>query len=255
MHRRMPGSEASNLHIAASRFERLDARVLDIICTSDWIHLGEPPLDRAFEIREQLSFGRYVFALKLCLAAIYRSIKPRVSAEELRRHYASTEFREFYFKAGDRLGFENDRFTFAFAEHFLEHLWLPETFSLLAELRRIMAPGGVLRVSVPDADLRTYEPPEEPGFPRKSAWTHHQKHKMRWNVYSLSAVLESCGFRAEPVVYCTRDGVFHNDVKTLDLASSSPRAASYRASLDYLRRVPSLIVDGVKPLATERPEE
>lgn len=244
----MPGHQITNLHIAASRFERLEARVLDLICKPDWIHLGEPPLRRDLEIREQLSYGNYPFAFKLCAAAIYRRLKPKVPVAKLREYYEATEFREFYFQKGDRLEFEDNQFTFAFAEHFFEHLWLQETLDLLTELERIMAPGGVLRISVPDADLRTYEPPESPCFPRKSPWTHHQKHKMRWNIYSLTSVLEICGFEVEPVMYCDRDGVFHNDLERLNLHATDPKSAPYRATLDYLRRVPSLIVDAIKPL-------
>lgn len=45
-----------------------------------------------------------------------------------------------------------------FCEHCLEHFSLPEARRLLREIRRVLAPGGTLRLIVPDAELylRTY---------------------------------------------------------------------------------------------------
>ena len=45
-----------------------------------------------------------------------------------------------------------------FSEHCLEHFHLPEGMRLLREIRRVLAPGGTLRLVVPDAELylRTY---------------------------------------------------------------------------------------------------
>jgi predicted SAM-dependent methyltransferase len=45
-----------------------------------------------------------------------------------------------------------------FSEHFLEHFDIMEVESILKECRRVLAPGGVLRLVVPDAEryLRTY---------------------------------------------------------------------------------------------------
>jgi len=45
-----------------------------------------------------------------------------------------------------------------FSEHCLEHLALPAARKLLGEIRRVLAPGGTVRLVVPDAELylRTY---------------------------------------------------------------------------------------------------
>jgi predicted SAM-dependent methyltransferase len=40
-----------------------------------------------------------------------------------------------------------------FTEHCLEHFDLPVAFGILKECYRILAPGGVLRIAVPDAEL------------------------------------------------------------------------------------------------------
>lgn len=45
-----------------------------------------------------------------------------------------------------------------FSEHCLEHFSLPPALSLLREIRRVLAPGGTVRIVVPDGELylRTY---------------------------------------------------------------------------------------------------
>jgi predicted SAM-dependent methyltransferase len=50
------------------------------------------------------------------------------------------------------LPFEAGTASFIYSEHFLEHLEFPtEVIGLLRESYRVLAPGGVLRVGVPDA--------------------------------------------------------------------------------------------------------
>jgi SAM-dependent methyltransferase len=237
------------LHLAASRLERLSRPATEILCTQDWIHLGEPPIDWSAEIREQFSFGWWITGFRLWLASLYRARFPRYSASELERLYAASVFREFFFKAGDRLDFENDTFDFIVSEHFFEHLFLPDAVALLKECQRILKPGGVIRTCVPDADLRSYAPPEKPGYPSaRVSWAHHQKHKSRWNVYSLSEALRISGLQATPIQYCTSDGLYHDDLhqSTARAQQENHPASALISTTAYFRRLPSLIVDGQK---------
>jgi predicted SAM-dependent methyltransferase len=236
------------LHLAASRFERLEDHILQTICTPEWVHLGEPPINWSNEIIEQIYFGRPATALRLALASLYRQYRPKTTIAKLKTYYAATDFREFFFKAGDPLPFENGMIEFGFAEHFFEHLWFDEAISLLKEIYRILKHPGVFRISVPDADLRVYLPPESPGFPgRRVPWNHHQKHKMRWNVNSLCSALEISGFQAKPRLYCDQHGVFHDLICQAGNDSDNPATAkTFIGSTQYLRRLPSLIVDAYK---------
>ena len=237
------------LHLAASRLERLSRPATALLCQPGWTHLGEPPIDWAAEVREQFCFS-WLGGLRLWLASHYRRWRPRYSPEELTRLYAACEFREFFFQAGGRLDFEDGTFDFIVSEHFFEHLHLPDALALLRECHRILRPGGVIRTCVPDADLRGYAPPESPGYPGTSVpWTHHQKHKSRWNVYSFSEVLRLAGLEPRPIQYCTSDRVYHDDLPAAAESAKSQQhpAADLIASTAYFRRLPSLIVDGVKP--------
>lgn len=229
---------ATKLHLAASRFERLPREVTALICRPDWVHLGEPPLNAAAEVREYWECGRHFGAALTWAAGWYRRQNPRYSPEELKTLYASCEFRPFHFEVGGKLEFDDERFEFVFSEHFFEHLFLDEAVALFCECYRIMKPGGVIRTSVPDADLRSYCAIEPAGYPsRRVPWGHHQKHKSRWNVYSLSEVLRIAGFQPRPVMWCDREGTFHKMLPEGELTGT----------LAYLRRMPSLIIDGIKP--------
>jgi predicted SAM-dependent methyltransferase len=50
-----------------------------------------------------------------------------------------------------------------FSEHFIEHITKPDAARLLSECYRILKPGGILRVSTPDAELflRSYAGDQE----------------------------------------------------------------------------------------------
>ena len=232
------------LHLAASRFERLSHEATSLICQPGWTHLGEPPIDWAAEVREQFRFGCWTSGLRLWLASSYRRWKPRYSETELQRFHSSCEFREFYFEAGKHLAFDDNEFDFIFSEHFFEHLWLPDAIALLRECRRILKPGGVIRTCVPDADLRSYAPPEMSGYPSSRVpWSHHQKHRTRWSIFSLSEALKLVGLEARPVMWCDDRGCFHHKMPS---CAGHPTAALL-GTLDYFRRLPSLIVDGISP--------
>lgn len=55
-----------------------------------------------------------------------------------------------YLDLSRRLPFEDGVFTYAFGEHVIEHLGQAVGAGLLRELRRVLRPGGVLRLTTPD---------------------------------------------------------------------------------------------------------
>lgn len=64
----------------------------------------------------------------------------------------------FQFDLTRRLPFPNDSFAGIFSEHVLEHFDLEQGRELLRECLRVLRPGGVLRLVVPDGEtiLKTY---------------------------------------------------------------------------------------------------
>ncbi|MGL4880978.1 MAG: class I SAM-dependent methyltransferase, partial [Waterburya sp.] len=161
---------------------------------------------------------------------------------------SKTDFREFYYQPNGKLEFEDNTFDFIFSEHFFEHLFLNEAVKLLKECRRILKPHGVIRIVVPDADLRIYEKPEDSGFPNsKVPWSHPDKHKTRWSIYSLPLAIKDAGLIPRPIMYCDKHGEFFNSIpESSDSQYNYSEDKKFVFSLDYIRRTPSLIVDGIK---------
>lgn len=118
------------------------------------------------------------------------------------------------------LPFASGSFTGVFSEHCLEHFSLLPALSLLREIRRVLAPAGMLRLVVPDGELylRTYASQldgESHGkFPFQAAeitdplWTpissvnrvfyqdrdSHFGHRTMFDFRSLATLLQHCGF-------------------------------------------------------------
>ena len=99
------------------------------------------------------------------------------------------------------LPFGDDVFEAALGSHVLEHLAPDEGAALLAELRRVLAPGGVLRIAVPDLDavIAAYDPADPDGFldgllqGRTRSRSRH-RHWWHYNERSLRAAFEGAGF-------------------------------------------------------------
>jgi predicted SAM-dependent methyltransferase len=158
--------------------------------------------------------------------------------------YDRTDFRPWIFAPGDKLDFPDNEFTFVYSEHVLEHFRYDIAVDLFAEVFRTLKPGGVVRTVVPDPDYRVYEPPERVGYPSRAlGMDHPNKHKVRWNVYLLARTLEMLGFEANPIVWCSDDGTFHENVPSRSNLDTEP---DYVSTLRYVQRPRSLIVDGVK---------
>lgn len=93
-----------------------------------------------------------------------------------------------------------------YASHSLEYFDRQEAEQVLAEWRRVLAPGGTLRVAVPDFDalLEVYRRSRElrfllgPLYGRMEIDTASGKqklyHKTTYNFAHLKALLEQCGF-------------------------------------------------------------
>ncbi|MBP2313919.1 methyltransferase domain-containing protein [Azospirillum soli] len=224
-------SPSTDRHPTAPPFQRLrlgavcpDAGLPPLFDGESWTHLGDPS---------------------------YRPVEPlwRRVAGLLRRPSpaAGVRFQPWVYRKGDRLPFEDGAFSLVVTEDYLQRLFFDETLALLRECRRVLRVGGVLRVAVPDADLRTYARPEPPGYPdRRMPFTHPAKHRTRWSVYMLAETLTLAGLQPVPLVYCTRDGAFQDAVPGFRTAGYEGVADPLVFTLDCVRNRRALIVDGVR---------
>lgn len=240
----------SRLQLGTSRLEELDPRVLDTFLDKSWIHLGDAPsAQRPRSVARYLGhFRRHpVRSARQAIRTFGRRLSPAagLNPDTL---YERTNFRPFYFKRGDRLPFDDETFGFIFSEHFFHHLFLDDAVALFRECQRVLKTGGVIRTIVPDADLRTYEPPEPAGFPDvRMSFLEPLKHKTRYSVYMLEETLRLSGFEPVSLRYCDRHGEYirKNPREMREVYAGCPEKSLVFA-LDYVMRPDSLIVDGIK---------
>jgi predicted SAM-dependent methyltransferase len=105
-----------------------------------------------------------------------------------------------------KLPFPADRARACFLEHVLEHFTLSDVLDVLAECHRVLEPGGIIRVGVPDfgryiesyASAGSFIESERPGRPTKLlavaevALSHG--HRSVWDATTLERVLIETGF-------------------------------------------------------------
>lgn len=236
----------ARLQLGTSRLERLSPAALDVFLDHSWLHLGEqesPNQGLLARFRDHTGRRGLLSALRTAPGALVRTALNRDAP-----HVASANFEPFHFSLDDPLRFEDGQFDYIFAEHFLEHLFLDEALHLVDEACRLLRAGGVVRFVLPDADFRRNERPEPAGYPRRAmAWTHPDKHKSRWSVRSLPAVMRRAGLAPHSVQHHDELGVLHKEPP--EAAEWFPRCndAEMVGRLDYLQRPESLIVDGFKP--------
>lgn len=241
------------LQLGTSRFDRLTPAAVGYFRKPGWVHLGdaEPQAPPGKRIREAVRDYGLFNTLKIVRQAVVRRLGAAPESNDSPAGHADAapvEVIPFYFQKGDALPYADHTFAFVFSEHFFEHLFLDEAIALLGECHRVMKPGAVIRICVPDADLRTDHPPEKAGFPfRKMPFTHPEKHKTRWSIYSLAEALRLCRFRPVPLRYHDRHGAFHDHTPE-QLRSHYPPdldEADFIFTLAYVQRASSLIVDGI----------
>jgi SAM-dependent methyltransferase len=126
-----------------------------------------------------------------------------VLGEERLEAYRSGAFRSLrYLDVSRRFRFPDDTFEAVFASHVLEHLHPDVAERCLREVHRVLCPGGILRIAVPDLDwmVAEYDPQRPDDFlygiyqGRDSGDLGAARHWWHYNRRSLSALLRQIGF-------------------------------------------------------------
>jgi SAM-dependent methyltransferase len=106
-----------------------------------------------------------------------------------------------YLDLAQPLPYPDAAFEAVFGSHVLEHLTPAEAESLLGELHRVLRPGGIVRIAVPDLDRVIAE--YDPGHPDEflfGMWqgrdrsTSRHRHWWLYNERSLRDLLTRTGF-------------------------------------------------------------
>jgi len=237
--------------------EQLDPKVLSVFLNKTWIHFGETKEHdlthgggSGYSITDIFKKYSLSYIVKRSFARVFGKKQSKLSDKQANELYQQTNFEGFNYKKGDKLPFDDNSINFIYSEHFFEHLFLDEASALLKECYRILTPHGVIRTCVPDADLRTYLPPEPVGFPdTKLAFDHPSKHKTRWSVYSFEEVLKFNGYKPVSLYYCDKFGK-HFSIDPIEVKQQYEGSTDQEMilSLSCVQRLNSLIIDGVKTL-------
>ena len=118
--------------------------------------------------------------------------------------YRSGAFRSLrYLDVSRRFRFDAETFDCVYASHLLEHLHPDVAEHCLREAHRVLRPGGVLRLAVPDLDQMVAD--YDPADPDHFLWGIYQgrgrrakrtaRHWWHYNGTSLSRLLDEYGFR------------------------------------------------------------
>jgi len=125
-----------------------------------------------------------------------------IDASRYRAHRAGVFRSMRYLDVSRRFRFPDASFECVFASHVLEHLHPDVAERCLREVHRVLVPGGIARVAVPDLDLMVAEYDSED--PDRFLWGIYQgrgerakravRHWWHYNARSLEALLRRVGF-------------------------------------------------------------
>ncbi len=140
--------------------------------------------------------------------------------------------------------FREDSIDIILAEHVWEHLTLKEAFLGAKNCYKYLKPGGYFRIAVPDGfspDMEYIESVKPGGTGDGS-----DDHKMLYDHVLLSRILETAGFKIEPLEYFDASGKFHfrewTEASGLIRRSKRFDERNTGGNLKYT----SLIIDAVK---------
>lgn len=128
-----------------------------------------------------------------------------------------------------RLPFDDNSIDYVYSSHFLEHISREDALAVIAEVRRVLKPEGLVRLVLPDLQYgaRKYldavqaSVPDPDAAPAFLQWLQLSRPKVRdphlwmYDVPSLSKILTGNGFK-NPVACSYRQGRFP-DCEVLDV--------------------------------------
>ena len=134
------------------------------------------------------------------LAYLLRGLR-LIPEERYRQHRVGAFARLRYLNVVRRFPFGDATFECVYSSHMLEHLHPAAAMHCLSEIHRILKPGGIVRIVVPDlAQLITKYVPETPEAFLEALFESNQRstknmHHWQYNEFSMRRSLEAAGFQ------------------------------------------------------------
>ncbi len=148
----------------------------------------------------------HIFVAKLPGAARVIRTLGKMTEERYRQHERGVFDKVRYVNLSRPFPFGDNEIDNVFSAHVLEHLYRDQVRNCVREVYRVLKPGGVFRVSVPDLDIavRNYDP-KDPDKLLQLIYEAQQKsdknrHHWMYNEHSMGRLLRGAGFRE--VVRC-----------------------------------------------------
>jgi SAM-dependent methyltransferase len=169
------------------------------------LHLGA--FDRAVDGWLNTDVTPHIFISRVPGAAVLLRAAGKLDDGKFRMH-RSGQFRALkYLDLTKALPFEDDTVAAVFSSHVFEHLFPDEINRLVVEIRRVLMPGGVCRVVVPDlAKVMANYDPESPErflsalFEADTRDAVKNGHHWGFTGASLKKLFQACGFATAEVV-------------------------------------------------------
>jgi len=189
--------------------------------------LPAPVLGVIRKVRKQLRHRQFQATAPARIAAYLASPNPRKlnvgSGPFTRIDWLNVDFvqhndRVVFVDCSRPLPFSDASFDYVFSEHLLEHLDYPTGYALLSEFRRILRPGGCVRIATPNLAflIALYRPEKSNLQQRYVAWSalrwpgvaqptdtfvinHFVRawgHQFIYDPTTLAATLHSVGFKS-----------------------------------------------------------
>jgi len=142
----------------------------------------------------------HLFIAKVPGAAWLLHKAGRLNDERYRQHRAGVFSGIRYLDLAKPFPFAPESFRNVFCAHVFEHLYREEAQRCAREVCRVLEPGGVFRVTVPDLDsaVAGYDPQQPDGFLEMIYENYHladkNRHHWMYNERSLEGLLRTAGF-------------------------------------------------------------
>ena len=174
----------------------------------------------------------HIWISRIPFAARALSLVGKMPPERLHQHRNGIFRRVTYLNVARNFPYRSESFRAVFTCHMLEHLYPPVAKHCMRECHRVLCPGGVLRIVIPDLDrmVSKYDPASPTPFLQNifeyGRGLEKNSHHWHYNYCSLKAALLDAGFsrverRDFQVGECP-------DVKKLDRRPESLFAEAYK---------------------------